>query len=225
MLRRIREKGDIRYLIVHKLDRLARNREDDVQLGLLFAKHGVKLVSATENIDETPSSKLVHGIMATIAEWYSGNLSEEAKKGMRKKAEAGGHPGKAPAGYINERVRTPEKDIGVIRVDPVAGPIIIWCFRSYATGLYTIGQLTEEANDLGLRMRATRKQPERPLNLQRMHIILHNKFYIGVVTWNGIEYPGTHEPLIDESIRYRRAGERGDVLPPRASSSRAAQGS
>jgi DNA invertase Pin-like site-specific DNA recombinase len=58
--------------------------------------------------------------MATIAEWYSGNLSEEAKKGMRKKAEAGGLPGRAPLGYINERVKTPGKDIAVVRVDPVA---------------------------------------------------------------------------------------------------------
>ena len=199
MLRRIKEDSEIRYIIVHKLDRLARNREDDVQLGLLFAKHGVKLVSATENIDETPSGKLVHGIMATIAEWYSGNLGEEAKKGMRKKAEAGGLPGKAPLGYVNERLKTPGKDIAVVRIDPVAGPIISWCFRSYATGLYTIGRLTDEANDLGLRMRATKNQPERTLNPQRMHIILHNRFYLGVVTFGGVEYPGTHEPLIDEA--------------------------
>src|SRR6185437_3681652 len=98
LLRRVKEDSDIRYVIVHKIDRLARSREDDVQLGLLFAKYGVKLVSATENIDETPSGKLVHGIMATIAEWYSGNLGEEAKKGMRKKVEAGGTPGKSPLG-------------------------------------------------------------------------------------------------------------------------------
>jgi site-specific DNA recombinase len=198
LLRRIKEDTEIRYLIVHKLDRLARSREDDVQLGLLFAKHGVKLVSATENIDETPSGKLVHGIMATIAEWYSGNLSEEAKKGMRKKAEAGGLPGKAPQGYVNERMKIPGKDIGVIRIDPVAGPIVTHCFRSYATGLYTLGDLTDEANDLGLRLPATKRLPERPLRPQQMHRILHNRFYLGVVSWKGVEYQGDHEPLIDE---------------------------
>jgi DNA invertase Pin-like site-specific DNA recombinase len=103
MLKRITEDPDIAYVIVHKLDRLARNREDDVQIGLLLAKHGVRLVSATENIDETPGGKLVHGIMASIAEWYSGNLSQEAQKGLRKKVEIGGIPGKAPLGYQNIR--------------------------------------------------------------------------------------------------------------------------
>lgn len=65
MLTRIAEDPDIKYVIVHKLDRLARNREDDVQIGMFLAKHGVKLVSATENIDETLGGKLVHGIMAS----------------------------------------------------------------------------------------------------------------------------------------------------------------
>jgi DNA invertase Pin-like site-specific DNA recombinase len=197
MLRRVKEDPEIRYIIVHKLDRLARSREDDVTLGLLFGKHGVKLVSATENIDETPSGKLVHGIMATIAEWYSGNLSEEAKKGMRKKVEAGGTPGKAPLGYVNQRMKIPGKDIGVVVVDPVAGPIITHCFRCYATGLYTISDLTDEANDLGLRLPATKSLPERPLQPQQMHRILRNRYYLGVVTYGGVEYPGDHEPLID----------------------------
>ena len=167
LLKRVKEDPDIRYVIVHKIDRLARSREDDVQLGLLFARHGVRLVSATENIDETPSGKLVHGIMATIAEWYSGNLSEEAKKGMRKKAEAGGLPGKAPLGYVNERAKIPGKDIGIVVVDPVAGPIVTHCFRAYATGLYTISGLTDEANELGLRLPATKSQPERPRTRSR----------------------------------------------------------
>ena len=199
LLVRVKEDTSIRYVIVHKLDRLARSREDDVTLGLVFAKHGVKLVSATENIDETPSGKLVHGIMATIAEWYSGNLSEEAKKGMRKKAQAGGTPGKVPVGYRNQRMKLPGKDVGVVVVDPVAGPIITHCFRSYATGLYTIAQLTDEANDLGLRLAADKRMPERPLHPQHMHRILHNRYYLGVVTYGGVEYPGEHEALIDEA--------------------------
>jgi DNA invertase Pin-like site-specific DNA recombinase len=198
LLKRVKEDSDIRYVIVHKVDRLARSREDDVQIGLLLVKYGVKLVSATENIDETPSGKLVHGIMATIAEFYSGNLGEEAKKGMRKKVEMGGTPGKAPLGYVNQRLKIPGKDIGIIAVDPTAGPIITHCFRAYATGLYTISQLTDEANDLGLRLRATKSMPERPLHPQQIHRILHNRYYIGVITFGGVEYSGDHEPLIDE---------------------------
>jgi site-specific DNA recombinase len=44
----------VAYCIVHKVDRLARNRADDVSIHLALQQCGVMLVSATENIDETP---------------------------------------------------------------------------------------------------------------------------------------------------------------------------
>ena len=46
---------------------------------------GVTLVSATENIDETPSGMLLHGIMSSIAEFYSRNLATEVVKGCRRR--------------------------------------------------------------------------------------------------------------------------------------------
>jgi site-specific DNA recombinase len=197
MLKRVADDPDIKYVIVHKLDRLARNREDDVQIGIYLAKHGVKLVSATENIDETPGGKLVHGIMATIAEFYSGNLSQEARKGMRKKVEIGGTPGKAPLGYLNIRDKRKGKDIGLVVVDKVMGPIIEEAFRLYATGEYTLSTLTDELNHQGLRLPETKSLPERPVHIQHVHRILRNPYYTGVVTYNGVQYDGEQDKLVD----------------------------
>ena len=70
----------VAYCIVHKVDRLARNRADDVSIHLALQQCGVMLVSASENIDETPSGMLLHGIMSTIAEFYSRNLATEVAK-------------------------------------------------------------------------------------------------------------------------------------------------
>ncbi|MCQ9368885.1 recombinase family protein [Brevibacterium sp. 91QC2O2] len=84
----------VAYCIVHKVDRLARNRADDVAIHLALKEAGVLLVSATENIDETPSGMLLHGIMSTIAEFYSRNLANEVSKGMTQKAITGGTNGK-----------------------------------------------------------------------------------------------------------------------------------
>ena len=58
-------------MIVHKIDRLARNRADDVEITLAIKAAGATLVSCSENIDETPSGMLLHGIMSSIAEFYS----------------------------------------------------------------------------------------------------------------------------------------------------------
>ena len=65
MLKRLAEEGDVDYVIVHKVDRLARNRADDVTINLAIREAGAALVSVTENIDETPSGTLLHGIMAS----------------------------------------------------------------------------------------------------------------------------------------------------------------
>ncbi|WP_341729762.1 recombinase family protein [Brooklawnia sp.] len=55
----------VTFCIVHKLDRLARNRADDVAIHQALLSAGVTLVSATESIDQTPSGMLVHGIMSS----------------------------------------------------------------------------------------------------------------------------------------------------------------
>jgi site-specific DNA recombinase len=52
----------VKYAIVHKVDRLARNRADDVAINLALKQAGVTLVSVSENIDETPSGLLLHGL-------------------------------------------------------------------------------------------------------------------------------------------------------------------
>ena len=201
MLARIKDDTDIQYVLIHKLDRLARNRQDDVQINLVLAKNGVRLVSCTENIDDSPSGKLVHGIMADIAEWYSANLSEEAKKGMRKKAENGGTPGKVPIGYLNVRVKITElgKDIGDVRADPVSGSIVTECFKRYDSGSYTLAALAAYATDQGLRLRADRRFPERPITRQTMQRLLRNRYYTGWIRFGGVEYKGAHPPLIDDA--------------------------
>ena len=100
MLRYIQD-NPVDYVIVHKVDRLARNRADDVAINLAIQKSGAQLVSATENIDDTASGMLLHGIMSSIAEFYSRNLATEVVKGMEQKARTGGTPGLAPLGYRN----------------------------------------------------------------------------------------------------------------------------
>ena len=70
---------------------------------LALRQAGTTLVSATENIAETPSGMLLHGIMSSIAEFYSRNLATEVTKGMGQKVKTGGTPSLAPSGYLDVR--------------------------------------------------------------------------------------------------------------------------
>ena len=58
-------------------DRLARNRADDVQIQLIEWA-GARLVSVTENVDDTACGRLVRSIMADVADFYSANLASWA---------------------------------------------------------------------------------------------------------------------------------------------------
>jgi site-specific DNA recombinase len=195
MLERLKTR-DVDFVIVHKVDRLARNRGDDVAITLAIRQAGAQLVSVTENIDETPSGMLLHGIMSSIAEFYSTNLATEIVKGTRKKAERGTYPGCAPIGYLNRQDLSGGNELRWIETDPERAPLIRWAFEAYVGGEYSLFQLTEALAARGLRTRGTPKRPATPLAVRHVHSILSSRFYLGRFTWGGVEYQGSHEPLV-----------------------------
>jgi len=217
MLAYLKEDGGIDYVIVHKLDRLARNRADDVEINRAFEEAGVRLVSTSENIDQTPGGMLLHGIMSSIAEFYSRNLANEVIKGMGEKARNGGTLGKAPLGYLNVRARDENgREVRTIALDEERAPLVRLAFTEYATGQWTVRQLADHLNTLGLSIPPTPRRCAKPITATRLHEILHHPYYKGIVTFQGVEYPGKHEPLVDSQtwqtvqaiLASRRYGER-----------------
>ena len=199
MLAYLKEDGGIDYVIVHKLDRLARNRADDVEINRAFEEAGVRLVSTSENIDQTPGGMLLHGIMSSIAEFYSRNLANEVIKGMGEKARNGGTLGKAPLGYVNVRGRDEHgREVRTVALDEERAPLIRLAFSEYATGSWTVSQLAKHLNTLGLSIPPTPRRYAKPITTTRLHKILRHPYYKGTISFQGVEYVGAHEPLVDE---------------------------
>jgi site-specific DNA recombinase len=187
------------YVIVHKVDRLARNRVDDVEINLAIQRSGAKLVSVTENIDETPSGMLMHGIMSSIAEFYSRNLATEARKGMAQKVKNGGTPGMVPFGYLNVRTRTPEGyEVRTVEVDPDRVDHVRWIFDAYASGELTMTQIRQELERRGVTSLPRPKRPARPMATSHIENILSNRYYLGFVKFDGTWHKGRHESLVSE---------------------------
>jgi DNA invertase Pin-like site-specific DNA recombinase len=203
MLGYIRE-HEVDYCIVHKLDRLARSRADDVAIHFSLTQAGVTLVSTTENIDETPSGMLMHGIMSSIAEFYSRNLANEVTKGLVQKASLGGTVGVAPLGYRNV---TKTDDLGrttrTVEVDGSRGELITWAFYRYGEGDSTLASLLEELTARGLTTRPSPKRASKPLALSALHRLMHNPYYMGEIRYRGVVYAGAHQPLVDPTTWHR----------------------
>ena len=191
--------NEVDYVIVHKVDRLARNREDDVEINRALGQAGVQLVSTTESIDQTPSGMLLHGIMSSIAEFYSRNLANEVIKGMTQKAQGGGTISKAPLGYRNIRTSDSEgREVRTVAIDEERAPLIKVAFELYATGQWTVASLADHLADRGLSTVKTPRVPSKPINEGKLNKLLVNPYYKGCVTFRGAVYPGKHEALIDE---------------------------
>lgn len=180
-------------LLVEKTDRLYRNIKDWVTVDDL----GLEIHFVKENVILSPEShsseKFMHGIKVLMAKNYVENLSEETRKGMLEKAEQGVWPSFAPLGYLN--IKTPaEKKI--IVPDPEISPLIQKVFEWYASGRYSLRDVTRLAATAGL---CTRKS-HRTISKSAMHKIMTNRLYYGDFEWNGKLYRGTHEPLISKAV-------------------------
>ena len=191
----------VQFCLVHKLDRLARNRADDVKIHEALLASGVTLVSATESIDQTPSGMLVHGIMSSIAEFYSRNLATEVTKGLTQKLAQGGTPMRAPVGYLNVRRTDGQgREVRTVEVDPERAPLIRWAFETYAQGETSVSGLLRDLTARGLTTVPSPKRPSKPLGKNTLYKLLTNPYYAGVIRYKGVLYPGAHEPLIEAAL-------------------------
>lgn len=202
MLEYVKENADrVDYVIVHKVDRLARNRGDDIDIMRTLRECGVQLVSASESIDDTPAGMLLHGIMSSIAEFYSQNLANEVKKGLNEKVKNGGTVGRAPLGYANiRRVDSKGREERAVVLDEERSSLIKLGFEEFATGNWTVNSLAEYLAACGLNTRATPKMPSVPIDKKSLNQILKNPYYKGIVVYKGVEYVGSHLPIVDADV-------------------------
>lgn len=214
------QEHSVDYVIVHKVDRLARSRADDVAITRAIHDSGARLVSSTEGIDTTPNGVLLHGIMASIAEFYSRNLAQEVMKGMRQKVIQGGTPSRAPIGYLNVRRQTDDgREFRTVVIDKERAPHVAWAFEAYATGRWSVAQLVVELGIRGLRTRPTPARPSTVPTVTSLHRVLTNPYYKGIVTMNGAQHTGSHKPLVSVTtwdtvqrlLNARRSGERSRI--------------
>ncbi len=178
-------------LIIHKIDRSARNFADWAKIGDL-ADIGIDIHFATESLDfSSRGGRLTADIQAVIAADYIRNLREECIKGIQGRLKQGLYPFKAPIGYLDNGGGKPKT------IDPVKGPLVRQLFELYATGNYSIKSLAKETKRLGLF-----NDGGKPLAKTTVEQILKNPFYTGIIKIKRTNqvYPGIHEPLISASL-------------------------
>jgi hypothetical protein len=143
------------------------------------------------------------GILDQVNTYFSKASGADIRTKMEGKAKRGGLPGRAPIGYLNTRETIDGREVRTVEVDPERAPLITMLFQRYASGQYGFHQLLKLVTEAGLRTRPTETYPKgRPLYLSEIGRILADRRYLGLVVWKGEEFPGRHQPLVDEATFY-----------------------
>lgn len=204
------EAGHVGTVIVYRLDRFARNRLDSLIFKERLRKAGVKLISVTEPLDDTPAGLITEGMLELIAEWYSLDLKTKVTSGLRKRAEKGLMNGLPPFGYAQSA--RPQADPPT--VVPAEAAAVRDAYEWFATGLMTYKDIARRLNLAGWRTRhrPTKRDADgaRLWTGDSVRALIQNPVYRGVVTHKSDELPGRHEAIVGEAPWHQanRAGER-----------------
>lgn len=150
MLKELR-KGKAHGVVIHKVDRGARNLKDWADLGSLIDS-GVEVLFAGESLDlNSRGGRLSADIQAVVASDFIRNLREETKKGIYGRLKQGFYPFPAVVGYLDAGKGNPK------RIDSAQAPLVKELFEAYASGECGLVSLAERMYERGLRNKRRRK--------------------------------------------------------------------
>lgn len=165
-------------ILVWKLSRFARNREDSIIYKSLLRKHGVQVVSMNEPIEDTPSGRLLEGMIEVIDEFYSANLGQDVIRGMRENASRGFFNGsRVPFGFVGAKVRDGQTLRTKLAPDPEKAPVMRRIFTE-CTGGKGIKEIVKGLNRDGVPAPNGRKW-----SISSVHRMLTNEAYAGRFVW------------------------------------------
>ncbi len=208
MIEDSKRKG-FQFVVVYQLDRFARNRYDSATYKAKLKKNGVRVLSAKENITDDASGILIEGVLESMAEYYSAELSQKIKRGMAITASKC----KFFGGFIPYGYKVDEDKHFIINEE--TAPIVKQMFEMLASG-YNYADIARYLNGRGI-------PPARgdKWNKNSFHSIFANRKYLGKYIYQGNEIDGGMPRIIDDKLfdevqeilkKYAAAPSRGKAV-------------
>ena len=188
MMSRI-SRGEAQGIICWKIDRLARNPVDGGQIQWLLQQNVIRHIQTHDRSHYPNDNVLMMSVELGMANEYIRQLSANTARGLRQKARQGIYPALAPIGYLND------SSTKTIKVHKKNAALVQEIFERYASGKFTLDQLTLFLENLGVMSKGNRR-----IHISRISFILQNPFYYGQFRYAGEIYEGTHTPLISKSL-------------------------
>ena len=203
-LKRMVEAGEVKIVLVYKLERVMRSTDEWIPFRAFLKKYGCRLESATEDISEnTPSGRLKNMLMMSFNTYERENTSEKTLAKMQQQAKRGiWNGGCVPYGYAYD------KNTQTLQPHPQEAAVVKRIFEQ-AARLVSLTDIANELNAEGLRTKErvlqrrdgkTQTVGARPFRSDGLRLLLKNPIYRGSVKFSGREYNARHEALVSSEI-------------------------
>lgn len=184
-------KKQFSVIILWKVDRFGRNREEIAVNKMKCRKNGVRVEYVAETIPDTPEGVILESVLEGFAEYYSLQLSQNIRRGLAEsaaKCQVTG--GNRPLGYKTG----PDKKF---IIDEQTAPTVKLIYTLYADGK-TVTEIVKQLNEMGLRtLRGS------PFTHNSLHSILKNEKYRGIYNSNGLYIPDGIPRIIDDELFFK----------------------
>lgn len=173
-------------VIVHKLDRFARNRYDSAIAKKRLRDNNVRVLSVLENLNGSPEAIITESILEGMAEYYSANLSREVKKGYNENVIQGKYCG----GIIPLGLKKDSK--GFYQIDSKTAEIVkeLFSMRALNTPYIEITNYLHKEHNI-------------KYGIQVIKNLLSNEKYIGILRHGKAVNDKGIPPIIDEELFYK----------------------
>ena len=178
-------------IILWKVDRFGRNREEITLNKYKCKKNGVRVEYVAETIPNTPEGVILESVLEGFAEYYSLQLSQNIRRGQAESAEkCQSTGGNRPMGYLTG----PDKRF---ILDPDTAPTVKMIFDMYAAGS-TVTEIITHLNSLGLRNRRGKAFTNNSL-----YAVLKNEKYTGVYLYKDKRIEGGMPRIVDDDTFWK----------------------
>ena len=181
------ERQNWEYVIVYTLDRFARDRYASAVYKRKLKDHGIKVLSAMEQISDDPTGILMESLLEGLAEYYSSELSRKIRRGMDDNAEKCLCNGQIPFGYRRG-------EDGRFAIDEQEAPIVQEIYRRIRDGA-KLSELIYDINARGILNKRGNKWTHSTFNA-----LLSNERYTGIYIYKDIRVPGGMPKIIEPAL-------------------------
>ena len=182
------------YCLVYKLDRFSRNKYEMAIHRKHLKDNGVKILSAKENIPDTPEGILLESLLEGINQYYSEELSQKTKRGMRETRIKGNFMGgRINYGYSVVREIAGEHTVSKVVINEDEAAVLLRIFEAYAEG-NRIPDIVHELEDKGIKNRG------KPFTVNTIYFMLQNEKYTGIYHFRGETFTNIYPAIIPKEL-------------------------